>query len=84
MALLSAGQRRGRLGGPFGPKRAIKKGEDRTMKVIQLLNEYEAYRNHALRARRLGRALLAKSFQDKAIHTLDTLELVLRCRLHCI
>ena len=41
-------------------------------------------RSYALRARRLGRALLAKSFQDKAIHTLDTLELVLGCRLHCI
>jgi hypothetical protein len=54
------------------------------MKVMQLLNEYEAYRSYALRAKRLGRALLAKSFQDKAIHTLDTLELVLGCRLHCI
>ncbi len=62
----------------------VRKGNGRTMKALQLLNEYEAYRSYALRARRLGRALLAKSFQDKAIHTLDTLELVLGCRLHCI
>jgi hypothetical protein len=68
----------------FGAKRAVKEGEDRTMKVIQLLNEYEAYRSYALRAKRLGRPLLAKSFQDKAIYALDTLELVLGCRLHCI
>ena len=54
------------------------------MKVIQLLNEYEAYRGYALRAKRLGRALLTKSFQDKAIDALNTLELVLGCRLYCI
>ncbi len=54
------------------------------MKALQLLNEYEAYRSYALRAKRLGRALLAQSFQEKAIYTLNTLELVLGCRLHCI
>jgi hypothetical protein len=58
--------------------------EDRTMKAIQLLNEYEAYRGYALRAKRLGRVLLSKSFQEKAIYVLNTLELVLGCRLNCI
>lgn len=54
------------------------------MKIIQLLNEYEAYRSYALRAKRLGRVQLTKSFQEKAIDALNTLELVLGCRLHCI
>ena len=54
------------------------------MKAIQLLNEYEAYRGYALRAKRLGRVLLSKSFQEKAIYVLNTLELVLGCRLNCI
>jgi hypothetical protein len=54
------------------------------MKALQLLNEYEAYRGYALRAKRLGRALLSNSFQEKAIYALNTLELVLGCRLHCI
>lgn len=54
------------------------------MKIIQLLNEYETYRSYALRAKRLGSAPLSKSFQDKAIYALNTLELVLGCRLHCI
>jgi hypothetical protein len=54
------------------------------MRTINLLNEYEVYRNYALRAKRLGRTLLAKSFQEKAIYALNTLELVLGCRLNCI
>ena len=54
------------------------------MKALQLLNEYEAYRSYALRAKRLGRTRLVKSFQEKAIYALNTLELVLGCRLHCI
>ena len=54
------------------------------MKALQLLHEYEAYRGYALRAKRLARALLSKSFQEKAIYALNTLELVLGCRLHCI
>ena len=54
------------------------------MQAVNLLNEYEAYRGYALRAKRLGRSLLSKSFQDKAICALETLELVLGCRLYCI
>jgi hypothetical protein len=54
------------------------------MQAISLLNEYEAYRGYALRAKRLGRTRLSKSFQEKAIYALDTLELVLGCRLNCI
>ena len=54
------------------------------MRAIRLLNEYEVYRGYALRAKRLGRALLAKSFEEKAIDALNTLELVLGCRLNCI
>ena len=54
------------------------------MRAISLLNEYEIYRGYALRAKRLGRTHLSKSFQDKATYVLNTLELVLGCRLHCI
>ena len=54
------------------------------MQAIQILNEYETYRDYAFRAKRLGRTLLSNSFQEKAIHVLDTLELVLGCRLYCI
>ncbi len=54
------------------------------MLAISLLNEYEAYRDYALRAKRLGRTRLAQSFQDKALCVLDTLELVLGCRLSCL
>jgi hypothetical protein len=43
------------------------------MQAIRLLNEYEAYRGYALRAKRLGRTRLSKSFQDKAVYALDTL-----------
>jgi hypothetical protein len=68
----------------FGIRRALYQVGDCTMKALQLLNEYETYRGYALRAKRLGRAVLAKSFQEKAIYTLNTLELVLGCRLHCI
>ncbi len=57
---------------------------DDSMRAIKLLNEYEAYRGYALRAKRLGRALLAKSFEEKAIDALNILELVLGCRLNCI
>jgi hypothetical protein len=68
----------------FGAKRAVHQGEDRPMKAIQLLHEYEAYRGYAVRAKRLGRALLSNRFQEKAIYVLNTLELVLGCRLNCI
>ena len=71
-------------GQPFGMRRAVYQVGDGTMKALQLLNEYEAYRSYALRAKRLGRTRLVKSFQEKAIYTLNTLELVLGCRLHCI